>query len=107
MSEFYTYEDEIPEGTRVSTPEDCEKCEGMKGCEDSKHCLFEESRSCLKKKTKHTVTYEIEVDAEDHEQAALEAEDCMKNGHYRPYLKVVSSENVTKEIDLEQSDLKL
>lgn len=48
MSEFYIYQDEVPDNVRVSTPEDCEKCEEMKGCEDSKHCLFEESRHCLK-----------------------------------------------------------
>lgn len=42
MSEFYIYEDEVPKGTRVSTPEDCEDCDGMNGCEDSKHCLIEE-----------------------------------------------------------------
>lgn len=37
MSLFYNYEDEIPPNTRVSTPDDCEKCK--KDC-DVKHCLI-------------------------------------------------------------------
>ena len=40
MSEFYIYEDEVPEGTRVSTPEECEKCDD-EDC-DVKHCLIQE-----------------------------------------------------------------
>ncbi len=44
MSEFYTYEDEVPADTRVSTIEDCITCDGMgeDSCEDSKHCLITE-----------------------------------------------------------------
>jgi len=48
MSEFYTYEDEVPKGTRVSFPEDCDGCDGLtdgdgnNSCEDSKHCLMED-----------------------------------------------------------------
>jgi hypothetical protein len=45
MSEFYTYEDEVPANERVCTPEDCEKCDGFDGeeCED-RHCLIIEYR---------------------------------------------------------------
>ncbi len=39
MSQFYNYEDEIPKGTRVSTSEDCERCE-LENCNDGKHCLI-------------------------------------------------------------------
>ncbi len=43
MSEFYIYEDEVPDDVRLSTSEDCWKCElecsGL-GCEDSKCCLI-------------------------------------------------------------------
>ena len=44
MSEFYIYEDEVPDGTRVSTCEDCITCDGMgeDSCEDSRHCLITE-----------------------------------------------------------------
>ena len=59
MSEFYTFKDEVPTNVRVSTPEDCEKCEGMNGCEDSKHCLFEESKHCLQKL--HTPEEMVEI----------------------------------------------
>ena len=41
MSEFYIYEDEVPEGTRLSTPDDCETCDFVIcGCHDSKFCLI-------------------------------------------------------------------
>ena len=49
MSQFYNYEDEIPEGVRISTPDDCEKCE-LSNCNDGKHCLISETqiqRKCL------------------------------------------------------------
>lgn len=36
---FYIYEDEIPEGERVSTEKDCEECEDSETC-DCKHCLI-------------------------------------------------------------------
>lgn len=39
MNQFYNYMDEVPDGTRVSTPEDCEKCED-KNCFPVKHCLI-------------------------------------------------------------------
>ena len=42
MSNYYTYEDEVPDNERVSTPEDCEKCTCPEGCEDAKHCLITE-----------------------------------------------------------------
>jgi hypothetical protein len=42
MSQFYIYEDEVPDGTRVCTPEDCVGCDEMPGCEDVKHCLITE-----------------------------------------------------------------
>ena len=46
MSLFYTYEDEVPDGTKVSTPEDCEKCDGFENdaCEGSRHCLIIDSK---------------------------------------------------------------
>ena len=50
MSEFYIFEDEVPKDARVSTSEDCIKCDEKRGCGDSKHCLFEDSRHCLKLK---------------------------------------------------------
>lgn len=37
-NKFYSYEDEIPVGTRISTEEDC-KCCTEKSC-DVSHCLF-------------------------------------------------------------------
>jgi len=40
MSLFYIYEDEIPAGTRVSTPEECEVCDET-DC-DVKFCLIQE-----------------------------------------------------------------
>ena len=40
LSLFYNYKDEIPQNTRVSTPEDCEKCD-TEDC-DIKHCLITE-----------------------------------------------------------------
>ena len=42
MSKFYIYEDEVPDGERVSTPEDCEKCDDD-CCQDEKYCLISES----------------------------------------------------------------
>ena len=39
MSNFYNFEDEIPKGTRVSTPEECEKCQE---CCDEPYCLIQE-----------------------------------------------------------------
>jgi len=48
MSKFYIYEDEVPAGTRVSTPEDCENCDGLidgdgeNCCEDEPCCLIQE-----------------------------------------------------------------
>ncbi len=41
MSLFYIYEDEIPAGTRVSTPEECESCDET-DC-DVKFCLIGEA----------------------------------------------------------------
>lgn len=48
MSMFYTYMDEVPAGTRVSTTEDCEGCDGLtdgdgnNSCEEMRHCLITE-----------------------------------------------------------------
>ena len=42
MSAFYIYEDEIPKGERVSTPEDCEKCDD-EDC-DVRHCLITDNK---------------------------------------------------------------
>lgn len=41
-SEFYTYMEDIPEGTRVSTPEDCKECTCPGDCDDGDLCLIEE-----------------------------------------------------------------
>ena len=45
MSLFYTYQEDVPPNTRVSTTEDCEKC--MEGtcdncCWDTPYCLITE-----------------------------------------------------------------
>ena len=40
MSEFYNFEDEVPNGSKVSTVKDCEECE-CKDC-DLRHCLIQE-----------------------------------------------------------------
>jgi hypothetical protein len=37
MNEKYNFEDEVPENTKVSTPEDCESCDET-DC-DVRHCL--------------------------------------------------------------------
>jgi hypothetical protein len=37
LNEFYSYMDQVPNDVRVSTPDDCEKCN--KDC-DVKHCLI-------------------------------------------------------------------
>ena len=39
LNNFYSYMDEVPNGVRVSLPEDCEKCEDSKEC-NMKHCLI-------------------------------------------------------------------
>jgi len=36
---FYIYEDEIPQGTTLSTPEDCAECDCADDC-DTGWCLF-------------------------------------------------------------------
>jgi hypothetical protein len=38
MSKFYNFEDEIPDGERVSTVDDCNKC--MEEDCDDRHCLI-------------------------------------------------------------------
>ncbi len=45
MSTFYTYKEDVPSNVRVSTPEDCQNCSGMKEDrgEDNKHCLITEN----------------------------------------------------------------
>lgn len=43
MSEFYNFEDEVPENTKVSTVADCEACDET-DC-DIRHCLIEEPLS--------------------------------------------------------------
>ena len=44
LSKFYNYMDEVPIEAKVSTPEDCEKCDGKVGDNDEecteKHCLI-------------------------------------------------------------------
>ena len=44
MSKFYIYEDEVPKNERVSTVEDCIKCDYMASCGDTKHCLISETQ---------------------------------------------------------------
>jgi hypothetical protein len=41
LSDFYIYMDEVPKNERVSTPEDCEKCD--EGCINEKHCIIVEN----------------------------------------------------------------
>ena len=41
---FYNYEDEIPAGTRLCTPEDCEQCEDP-DCGDIRCCLISEGQT--------------------------------------------------------------
>lgn len=47
MSQFYTFEDEVPEHAKVSTPEDCENCEEGDLVDETRcgcrHCLIEEA----------------------------------------------------------------
>jgi hypothetical protein len=47
MSNFYNFEDEVPKGTRVSTPEECETCDETE-C-SLKYCLITEDnyRKCF------------------------------------------------------------
>ena len=47
MSQFYIYEDEVPEGSRVSTASDCIICDGMAECidADTTHCIIDEKPS--------------------------------------------------------------
>ena len=50
MSKFYIYEDEVPKNVRVTTVEDCIKCDDMASCGDTKHCLVSDTqiqRKCL------------------------------------------------------------
>ena len=42
MSQFYIYEDDVPEGTRVSTIKDCIECDDIEFCQDATHCLIQE-----------------------------------------------------------------
>ena len=53
LSEFYTYMDEVVDGDRASTTEDCEKC-NEEDC-DIRHCLISGPLS-LKKKVKRQET---------------------------------------------------
>jgi len=54
MSEYYTYEYEVPANTVVSTPEDCEVCRrlGNDDCNGAKHCLMTDLRTENKMKSK-------------------------------------------------------
>ncbi len=50
MSEFYAYEDEVPSNTRVSTPEDCEKCDSLEFDNNEKCTVIDsllEKKFCL------------------------------------------------------------
>ena len=43
LSDFYNFEDEVPDDTRVSTTDDCENCDDPNEfCLDTGHCLIEE-----------------------------------------------------------------
>ena len=53
----------------------------------------------------YKVIYEIEVNAETPEKAALIVEDGMKNGNYRPYLTVTSPDGKITDVDLEISEV--
>jgi len=50
----------------------------------------------------YTVTYKIDVNADTPKKAALEVEETLKNGHYRPNLTVVDKQGLTSFIDLEK-----
>lgn len=51
----------------------------------------------------YRVMYEIDVNADNFKDAALEAEQCMRNGHYRPSLVVRDTNtDVSVTIDLEE-----
>lgn len=51
----------------------------------------------------YKVTYEIEVEAKSHIDAAKQVEQYMKNGFYRPFLVVKNTDTGTiKEIDLDE-----
>ena len=54
----------------------------------------------------YRVTYEIDVDAKTAMEAALEAEQAMRNGHYRPFLTVRNeSTHVSTSVDLDKEDV--
>lgn len=55
----------------------------------------------------YRVIYEIEVDAENHMNAALKVEEILKNMNYRPSFKInkVSSPAYSKVIDLEMEEV--
>jgi len=55
----------------------------------------------------YKVIFAIEIKAETPEEAALVIEDYMRNSHCRPFLTVIDCNEISKEIDLESSDLKL
>ena len=56
----------------------------------------------------YKVTYEIEVDAPTPKKAALEVEDIMRNGDYRPFLQVTSALSRCKvyDFDLEKEEVR-
>jgi hypothetical protein len=42
LNQFYLYEEDVPKDTRISTPEDCEKCADKYSCGDGRYCLITE-----------------------------------------------------------------
>lgn len=49
----------------------------------------------------YTVIYRIETEADSARAAALEVEDTIKNGHYRPVFEITDKDGNMEEIDLE------
>ena len=53
---------------------------------------------------KYKVKYEIDVDADNPKEAALQVEQILNDMDYRPHLVVTDSDGNDTEIDLEQGD---
>jgi hypothetical protein len=107
MSEFYIYEDEVPPNTRVSTPEDCEKCDGMGEdcCEDAKFCLITETPDEPKKCFNHcpkcdATDPDIEWgDKEWYDTGAYQLAECKKCGcEFKEYYEYSDTEIVEDSI---------
>ena len=52
---------------------------------------------------KYKVVFEIDFEADTVKEAALEVEDIMRNGDYRPYLEITDEQGYIIGIDLENN----